>query len=78
VTAVLDIPQAIADAIGPRKVGGTYERSAFGPYTVLNICPYGHDGMPWSMTVRWESGAVTTHCTPWNPARDRDLTGSTR
>lgn len=22
----------------------------------------------WSMTVQWDDGHRTTHCTPWNPA----------
>lgn len=86
-TAVLDSTAAIdidtlwlLDDIGPRIVGGTYLHGSYSePYTVLKIRPYVHDGMPWSMTVRWhDSGVVTTHSTPWRPARgDLDLTGST-
>lgn len=76
-TAVLDTEtQWMRHDIGPRVEDGVYLHGSYGEtYTVLNIRPYGHDGMPWSMDVRWESGAVTTHCTPWNSARgDRELT----
>lgn len=73
-TAVLDtaIDQWTAHDIGPRVEGGSYLHGSWGEtYTVESIRPYRHNGMPWSMTVRWESGAVTTHHTAWRHGRDQ-------
>lgn len=82
-TAVLDTPVIdtdtlwLLDDIGPRVEGGTYRHATSGTYTVTEICSYGHDGMPWSITVRWHDAAeTTTHCTPWRSERDSVLTSA--
>lgn len=52
--------------IGPRVVGGQYWDCYWGKdYTVEAI-----SGDRLSMTVRWATGEVTTHCTWWEK-RDR-------
>lgn len=57
--------------IGPRKVGGRYRNGYWGKtYTVTAIETA---GTSWSMTVRWEDGHSTTHCTAWDSRRDSVL-----
>lgn len=62
----------LKNAIGPRVVGGMY-RSAYWRknYTVTAIDIA--DDAAWSMTVQWEDGRVTTHCTAWHQKRDTVL-----
>lgn len=62
----------LKNVIGPRVVGGQY-RSGYWQknYTVTAIEIT--DDMTWSMTVQWEDGRVTSHCTAWNPKRDAVL-----
>ncbi|MFJ4879983.1 hypothetical protein ACIP93_32915 [Streptomyces sp. NPDC088745] len=61
--------------VGPRRVGGTYEAGYDGSrYEVLGI---EHGPRPlgqwptWDITVRGTDGRVRTHCTGWDPRRDR-------
>lgn len=62
---------AYAAEIGPRVPGGRY-RSYYWQqgYNVLRVVPERADGMPWSVTVRWDDGRVGTHCLAWDPNRD--------
>jgi hypothetical protein len=68
----------IAMQVGPRTVGGRYDHGdAAGAYEVLAIDrgprPLGTWPV-WEMTVRYDrDGQDTTHCSGWNPARDRVL-----
>lgn len=67
--------EGIAQALGPRRPGGTYWcgywRQA---YTVVEISYAFYNGDPaspsWTMTVEWDGGRRTTHHTPWEPDRD--------
>lgn len=60
------------NAIGPRKVGGRYYNGYWGEeYTVLNIETNRTSWPLWQITVRWEDGSKTSHCTAWDPDRDR-------
>lgn len=56
--------------IGPQRVGGRYFCGYWREeFTVLSFQGSGNaTGM---MTVRWAKGNTTTHCTPWDPQRDR-------
>jgi hypothetical protein len=78
-TAAVPAPSAAADdeflgpQIGPRKEGGTYYNGYWGQeYTVTRIerRPVGYIGR-WRITVRWADGHTTSHCTGWDPKRDR-------
>lgn len=62
----------LKNVIGPRVVGGMY-RSGYWRrnYTVTAIEIT--DGTAWSMTVQWEDGDTTTHCTAWDRKRDAVL-----
>lgn len=56
--------------IGPRRVGGTYRCDYWGlKYEVLNIDKEPRGWEPWLITVKWEDGRKTSHCTAW---RDGD------
>lgn len=56
--------------IGPRKAGGRYFCGYWKQeYDVLSVADNGRAG--WRMTVRWEDGRETSHCTSWDAARDR-------
>ena len=58
--------------IGPRVVGGIYRSGYWNKnYTVTAIEIT--DGTAWTMTVSWEDGRTTTHCTPWDNKRDTVL-----
>lgn len=67
----------ISEEIGPRVEGGTYFNSYVGQrYTVLTIHRTQGTDRPsygWSITVRWEDGRESTHCTRWDRKRDRVL-----
>lgn len=53
----------------PRVVGGLYFCGYWQQeYTVTAICD--RDGTRW-FTVKWSDGHQTTHCTAWDPRRDR-------
>jgi hypothetical protein len=57
-------------AIGPRKVGGRYFSGGWRQeYDVLALSDTGRAG--WRITVRWADGRETSHCTAWDPRRDR-------
>ncbi|HET6285738.1 MAG TPA: hypothetical protein VFG15_03170 [Amycolatopsis sp.] len=67
--------QDVRAAIGPRHVGGCYESGYWRRwYLVERIEIRFRDGdltePSWSMTVRWEDGHRTTHCTRWDPNFD--------
>jgi hypothetical protein len=56
----------------PRVAGGVYWSGYWDcEYTVLSIERHAENGLLKSITVRWESGLITTHCTTWNAKRDR-------
>lgn len=60
----------------PRHVGGRYHSYHWGEeYTVTAVRadPAGKltAGSTWDITVRWASGELTTHCTPWDSDRDK-------
>ncbi|MEY8042615.1 hypothetical protein AB8O55_24685 [Saccharopolyspora cebuensis] len=62
----------IAAEIGPRQVGGRYWNGYWRRgYLVESIAITFTDGdlacPRWSITVLWDSGDRTTHCTRWNP-----------
>ncbi|MDF3144165.1 MULTISPECIES: hypothetical protein [unclassified Streptomyces] len=62
--------------IGPRKVGGRYDHGYQGSaYEVLAIDRGPRPSWPtWQITVRYdEDSRITTHCTAWDPAKDRVL-----
>lgn len=64
----------ITTQIGPRVVGGRY-RSGYGgtAYEVLAIerGPRRLGTWPvWDITVRYDDGRQTTHCTSWDASRD--------
>ncbi|MFJ2561293.1 MULTISPECIES: P-loop ATPase [unclassified Streptomyces] len=62
----------IDNQVGPRKVGGRYYNGYWGQeYEVLNIDDNPDSWGPWEMTVQWADGRTTTHCTGWDPKRDR-------
>ncbi|MEU0032057.1 P-loop ATPase [Streptomyces sp. NPDC006335] len=62
----------IANQVGPRKVGGRYYNGYWGQeYEVLSIDDKPDGWGPWGMTVLWDDGRKTTHCTAWDPKRDR-------
>lgn len=79
-TAALLLPMTrpvapgVADAIGPRRVGGRY-RSHGEEYVVLDLDSARDDWMRWSVTVATDTeqaaGSSRTHCTAWDPARDQ-------
>lgn len=66
------------DSHGPQVAGGRYRNGYWGEeYDVLAV-HLGREGNPipwsnWSVTVRWENGRITTHCTAWDARRDRVL-----
>lgn len=63
----------IGQAIGPRRVGGRYAGYWGNEYEVVAIDPGPREGWPaWQITVR-DSNGERSHCTPWNPRRDRVL-----
>jgi len=56
--------------IGPQQVSGRYFCGYWQQsYEVLAIAGAGTSN--WSITVRWEDGTRTAHCTPWDSKRDR-------
>jgi hypothetical protein len=58
-------------ANGPRVPGGRYLCGYWQEeYEVLSFGA-GMCGSDWSVTVRWADGRTTTHCTAWDPRRDR-------
>ena len=60
--------------IGPRKVGGRYHSGYWGEdYTVLDIETDRPQWPPWQITIRWDDGRKGSHCTAWDPKRDRLL-----
>jgi hypothetical protein len=62
----------IDNQVGPRKVGGRYYNGYWGQeYEVLKIDDNPDSWGPWEMTVLWDDGRETTHCTGWDPKRDR-------
>lgn len=70
-----DAWESIAKALGPRRPGGWYwSRYWRAGYTVVSIDYSFHDGDPaspsWTITVRWDDGHHTTHCTPWDFSQD--------
>jgi hypothetical protein len=70
-----DAWEGIAQAIGPRRPGGWYWCGYWRTgYTVVSIDYSFHDGDPasptWQITVKWDDGRRTTHCTPWDSSRD--------
>lgn len=69
-----DEAKHLSTQIGPRKVGGRYYNGYSGQeYEVLNI-ETGRPTWPvWLITVRWADGHTTSHCTAWDPKRDRVL-----
>jgi hypothetical protein len=70
-----DAWEGIARALGPRRSGGWYWCGYWrAGYTVVSINYSFHDGDPaspaWQMTVQWDDGHRTTHCTAWDYDRD--------
>lgn len=62
----------VANQVGPRKVGGRYYNGYWGQeYEVLKIDDNPDSWGPWEITVRWDDGRESTHCTGWDPERDR-------
>jgi hypothetical protein len=62
----------IDNQVGPRKVGGRYYNGYWGQeYEVLKIDDNPDSWGPWEMTVSWADGRETSHCTGWDPKRDR-------
>lgn len=62
----------IAGQIGPQQVGGRYYNAYWGQtYEVLAIDDQPDSWGPWEITVRWDDGRDTTHCTAWDPEHDR-------
>lgn len=65
--------------IGPRKVGGRYYSHAVGEdYEVVGIeTKQPPPGWVWQITVRWltgpRKGETVSHCTRWDPKKDRVL-----
>lgn len=61
--------------IGPRKVGGRYYNGQWGEeYTVLEIETNRTTWPLWQITIRWKnSGEVASHCTSWDPEKDKVL-----
>ena len=56
----------------PRRVGGEYFCGYWGQrYTVT--ATQVEDGTLW-LRCKWADGAMTTHCTSWDPKRDRVVT----
>lgn len=54
----------IDQQIGPQRVGGRYRSAYWGEeYEVLEINR--NTDVGWQMTVRWDDGRVTMHCTAW-------------
>ncbi|MFJ2833590.1 hypothetical protein ACIPC1_39635 [Streptomyces sp. NPDC087263] len=67
----------IANQVGPRQVGGRYYSGYWDlAYEVLNIDDNPDNWGPWEMTCRWDDGRDTTHCTAWDPKRDRVISQS--
>ncbi|MDD9383126.1 hypothetical protein M8Z33_42070 [Streptomyces sp. ZAF1911] len=63
--------------IGPRRVGGHYDHgSEDTAYEVITIEHGPRDTWPsWQITVRYAmDGRTVTHCTGWDPSRDRVIT----
>lgn len=68
--------RAITEYIGPRHVGGRYSSGYWGDeYTVLAIDREPADGSLWSITEATDEemrrNASRTHCTAWDPRKDR-------
>lgn len=60
------------EVIGPREVGGRYYSHCSGrEYTVINIETNRPSWPIWQITIRWEDGREASHCTAWDPDRDR-------
>ncbi|MER7761328.1 hypothetical protein [Streptomyces sp. NPDC097619] len=62
--------------IGPRRVGGHYDHGSEDTAYVVTAIEHGpRDTWPsWQITVRYtKDGRTTTHCTGWDPSRDRVL-----
>ncbi|CCB71490.1 hypothetical protein [Streptantibioticus cattleyicolor] len=64
--------------VGPRRPGGVYTSGTDGETYVVLAVHYGADAraalghpMGWAVTVRTADGRERTHCTPWDPRRDR-------
>lgn len=65
----------IAEALGPRQVGGRYRSGYWGDdYAVLAVRTDRDDWMRWSITVATDAelaeGGSRTHCTRWDPDHD--------
>jgi hypothetical protein len=65
----------VLDAIGPRRVGGTYWDGYWHRWYVVESVEIRFRGgdltaPDWSVTVRWDSGERCTHRTPWDPRCD--------
>jgi hypothetical protein len=70
------VPKWVAQAIGPRRVGGRYSNGYWkSAYTVLAIDAGPRESWPdWEITVQYDDlETPTTHCTAWDPQRDRVL-----
>jgi len=70
--------QQIQKYLGPQQVGGHYHCGYWNKsYTIEHIGISDESRIPWSdwsMTVRWDDdGHTGTHCTAWDPKRDRVL-----
>jgi hypothetical protein len=63
--------KASAAAVGPRVIGGRYLCGYWQQEYVVLAFGAGMSGSDWSVTVRWEDGRTTSHCTPWDSRRDR-------
>lgn len=75
-TSAPKVPRWIATAIGPRRVGGRYSNGYWdSAYTVLAIDAGPRASWPdWEITVQYDDlETPTTHCTAWDPRRDRVL-----
>jgi hypothetical protein len=61
-----------AREIGPQRVGGRYYCGYWGKeYDVLDIDTDRTAWPAWQITIRWEDGRETSHCTAWDADRDR-------
>ncbi|MBY8885430.1 hypothetical protein K7472_11285 [Streptomyces sp. PTM05] len=78
------MPLTAADAarvhrrrVGPRRPGAVYQDTRGVPYRVDAVlygpaarAALGHP-MSWAVTVTGPDGRQRTHCTPWDPRRER-------
>ncbi len=61
----------IAQAIGPRRVGGHYWDGYWNREYIVEHIELHVPIWDFLVTVRWPDGHKTTHCTPWDTAHDR-------